>query len=62
MTIKSRVEKLEERTTPDQGVLFIHCRPRDGETLEQARDRWLAEQGMTRDDLQRFRYVFTLGI
>lgn len=61
MTIKSRVEKLEERTIPDQQVLFIQCRPRDGETLHQARDRWLADHGMTRDDLQRFRHVYTFG-
>lgn len=59
MTIKSRVEKLQERTTPDQQVLFIRCRPREGETLDQARDRWLADHGMTTDDLQRFRCVFT---
>jgi hypothetical protein len=27
------------------------------ETLEQARDRWLADHGMTKTDLERFRYV-----
>ena len=62
MTIKSRVEKLEERTTPDQQLLVIRCRPSNGETIDQARERWLAENGMTKDDLERFRYVYTLGI
>jgi hypothetical protein len=61
MTIKSRVEKLEERTTPDQQVLLIRCRPGDGETLEAARNRWLAEHDMTQDDLERYRYVYTFG-
>jgi hypothetical protein len=58
MTIKSRVEKLEERTTPDEQVLFIQCRPRDGETVEQALNRWLGEHEMTKEGLQRFRYVY----
>ena len=62
MTIKSRVEKLEERTTPDQQVLFIRCPPRKGETLGEAKARWLAEHGMTNDDLERFRYVYIFGI
>ena len=57
MTIKSRVEKLEERTTPDQQVLFIRCRPRDGETLEQARDRWL---GTARHHVQDLSTAFSL--
>ena len=62
MTIKSRVEKLEERATPDQQFLFIRCPPRDGKTLDEAKARWLAEHGMTNDDLERFRYVWILGI
>lgn len=62
MTIKSRVEKLEDRTTVNESdFLFIRCKPRDGETLDQARKRWLTDHGMTTDDLQRFRYVYTLG-
>jgi hypothetical protein len=62
MTIKTRVERLEERTTivePD--VLLVRCNPLDGETLDQARERWLAEHDITRERLERFRYVFTVG-